>query len=424
MKRVKFHTLGCKVNLYETEAMKGLFENSGYTVTEDDDADVFVINTCTVTAVGDKKSRQFIRRAKKTNPKSIVAVVGCYSQVSPDEVAKIPDVDIILGTTDRKDIVKYVENYTGEKASYVRSEIPTVFEDIKSTHQSRTRATIKVQDGCRNFCSYCIIPYARGPLRSKSISSAVSEIEELSKNGYKEIVLVGINLSVYGVDIGTDLLTLIENVCKIDGIKRVRLGSLEPNLITDEFISRTKKLDNFCHHFHLALQSGSTSVLKRMNRKYTKEDYLNAVEKLNKAFADCAVTTDIMVGFPGETDDEFKDSCDTVKRSKFSAMHVFPYSKRKGTVAAKMENQVDEEIKKIRSEKMIKIGEELKIDYCKKYVGKTLPVLFEKQVKDNTFEGHTKNFILVKASGFANEGEIKDVLLNGYEDGFMTGEIL
>lgn len=424
MKKVKFHTLGCKVNLYETEAMKGLFKNAGYTVTEDDDADVFVINTCTVTAVGDKKSRQFIRRAKKSNPKSIVAVVGCYSQVSPDEVAKIPDVDIILGTTDRKDIVKYVENYSGEKTSYVKSEIPTVFEDIKSTHQSRTRATIKVQDGCRNFCSYCIIPYARGPLRSKSIDSAVSEIKELSKNGYKEIVLVGINLSVYGADIGTDLLTLIENVCKTDGIERVRLGSLEPNLITDEFISRTKGLDNFCHHFHLALQSGSTSVLKRMNRKYTKQDYLNAVEKLKNAFSDCAITTDVMVGFPGETEEEFKDSCDTVKKSGFCAMHVFPYSKRKGTVASKMENQIDEGTKKLRSEKMIEIGEKLKIDYYKKYVGKTLPVLFEKRIKDDVYEGHTKNFIFVKAKGKANEGEIKNVLLNGYSDNFMTGEIL
>lgn len=424
MKKVKFHTLGCKVNLYETEAMKGLFKNAGYTVTEDDDADVFVINTCTVTAVGDKKSRQFIRRAKKSNPKSIVAVVGCYSQVSPDEVAKIPDVDIILGTTDRKDIVKYVESFSGEKTSYVKSEIPTVFEDIKSTHQSRTRATIKVQDGCRNFCSYCIIPYARGPLRSKSIDSAVSEIKELSNNGYKEIVLVGINLSVYGADIGTDLLTLIENVCKTDGIERVRLGSLEPNLITDEFISRTKGLDNFCHHFHLALQSGSTSVLKRMNRKYTKQDYLNAVEKLKNAFSDCAITTDVMVGFPGETEEEFKDSCDTVKKSGFCAMHVFPYSKRKGTVASKMENQIDEGTKKLRSEKMIEIGEKLKIDYYKKYVGKTLPVLFEKRIKDGVYEGHTKNFIFVKANGKANEGEIKNVLLNGYSDNFMTGEIL
>ena len=329
MKKVKFLTLGCKVNLYETEAMKGLFEKAGYEITESEDADVFVINTCTVTAMSDRKSRQMIRRAKKKNPKSIVAVVGCYSQVSPEEVAKIEDIDIIMGTTDRTKIVEYVESFDGNRQNRVNAEIPKVFEDLKSTHQNRTRATLKIQDGCRNFCTYCIIPFARGPLRSKTLESTIAEVKELAENGYKEIVLVGINLAMYGVDTNSSLIEIIEAVCGVEGIERVRLGSLEPNLITDEFIERTKKLPNFCHHFHLALQSGSTTVLERMKRHYTAEEYIKAADMLKKAFSDCALTTDVMVGFPGETDEEFAESQNTVKAVGFSHIHVFPYSRRR-----------------------------------------------------------------------------------------------
>lgn len=424
MKKVQFYTLGCKVNLYETEAMKCLFEQSGYKVCEDGEADVYVINTCTVTAVGDKKSRQFIRRAKKSNPKSIVAVVGCYSQIAPDDVKKIPGVDIILGTTDRKKIVEYVESYAGEQTSYVQKDIPSVFENLKSTHQSRTRATLKIQDGCRNFCTYCIIPYARGPLRSKSIEDTVAEVESLAANGYTEIVLVGINLSMYGVDINSSLTDVIEAICKVDKIKRVRLGSLEPNLVTEEFISRVKKLDNFCHHFHLALQSGSTSVLKRMNRRYTAEEYLKAVKMLNDAFSDCSLTTDVMVGFPGETDEEFAQSCKTVKDSGFSAIHVFPYSRRKGTKADLMDGQIAESVKKQRSDQMIEIGNELKEQYFDKNLKKTLSVLIERKCPDGLYEGHTSNYLLVKASGNAEEGKYADVFLSGYTKEYMTGEIV
>lgn len=424
MKKVKFHTLGCKVNLYETEAMKSLFENAGYIVTENDDADVFVINTCTVTAVSDKKSRQIIRRAKKQNPDSIVAVVGCYSQVAPEEVAKIEDVNIILGTTGRNRIVEYVEKYNGLKTSYVQKEIPKVFEDLKSTHQSRTRATIKIQDGCRNFCTYCIIPFARGPVRSKPVDSILTEVQSLAKNGYKEIVLVGINLAMYGIDTKTNLIEIIESVCGIDGIERVRLGSLEPNLVTEEFIARTKTLKNFCHHFHLALQSGSTSVLKRMNRHYSAEEYLQAVKMLNDAFSDCAITTDVMVGFPGETEEEFAESVETVKSAGFSSIHVFPYSRRKGTVAYKMEGQIDENTKKIRTDKMIATGKELKKAYFEKYVGQTVSVIAEQSVGENMFEGHTSNFIHVIAKGIPQEGSLVNVLLTSYEEDYMTGEIL
>ena len=424
MKKVKFLTLGCKVNLYETEAMKGLFEARGYEITESEDADVFVINTCTVTAMSDRKSRQMIRRAKKKNPNSIVAVLGCYSQVSPDEVAKIEDIDIIMGTTDRTKIVEYVESFDGNRQNRVKAEIPKIFEDLKSTHQNRTRATLKIQDGCRNFCTYCIIPFARGPLRSKTIESTLSEVKELAKNGYKEIVLVGINLAMYGVDTNSSLIEVIEAVCSVEGIKRVRLGSLEPNLITDEFIERTKKLKNFCHHFHLALQSGSTTVLERMKRHYTAEEYLKSAYMLKNAFDDCALTTDVMVGFPGETDKEFEESVETVKKTGFSQIHVFPYSRRKGTVADKMENQVDENIKNIRCEKMIETGKILKKEFFEKYIGKTVSVLVERQANKGLWEGHTPNFIQVFAQGESAEGETVNVKLTGYKDEFMTGEIV
>ncbi len=424
MKKVSFHTLGCKVNLYETEAMKGLFEQAGYEVVEEGFADVYVINTCTVTAVGDKKSRQLIRRAKSHGANSLVVVLGCYSQVSPDQVGKIPGVDIIMGTTDRLKIVEYVENYDGHQTVHVKSEIPGVFEDLKSTHQSRTRATLKIQDGCRNFCTYCIIPYARGPLRSKSLDDTVSEVKALAKNGYKEIVLVGINLSMYGVDTGSSLIEAIEAVCAVDGIERVRLGSLEPNLITDEFVERIKKLDNFCHHFHLALQSGSTSVLGRMKRRYTAKDYLLAASKLKDAFSDCALTTDVMVGFPQETEEEFLESCETVKKAGFSSIHVFPYSRRKGTEADKMDGQLQESVKKDRMKKMVAVGHELKIEYFEKFVGQTVSVLVEREVEKGVFEGHTPNFLLVRAKGEALEGECADVLLSGYTDEYMTGDIV
>lgn len=424
MKKVKFLTLGCKVNLYETEAMKGLFENSGYEITESEDADVFVINTCTVTAMSDRKSRQMIRRAKKKNPQSIVVVVGCYSQVAPDEVAKIEDIDIIMGTTDRTKIVEYVESFDGNRQNRVKEEIPKVFEDLKSTHQNRTRATLKIQDGCRNFCTYCIIPFARGPLRSKTIESTLLEVKELAKNGYKEIVLVGINLAMYGVDTGSSLIEVIEAVCAVEGIERVRLGSLEPNLVTDEFIERTKKLKNFCHHFHLALQSGSTTVLERMKRRYTAEEYLKAANMLKNAFEDYALTTDVMVGFPGETDKEFEESIETVKKTGFSQIHVFPYSRRKGTVADKMENQVDESIKNIRCEKMIETGKILKKEFFEKYIGKTVAILTERQSNDGLWEGHTSNFIQVFAKGECEADELVDVKLTGYKDEFMTGDIV
>jgi len=422
MKNVKFHTLGCKVNSYETEAMKNLFQKSGYNLTDSEDADVFIINTCTVTSVSDKKSRQMIRRAKKNNPNAIVAVVGCYSQVSPDEVLKLEDVDIILGTTDRKNIVNYVENYSGIKINAVNSKILPEYEDMQSVQQSRTRATVKIQDGCSNFCSYCIIPYARGPVRSRDVASAISEIEGLVTDGFTEIVLVGIHLASYGRDLGLALIDILKEVCNVEGLKRVRLGSLEPNIITPEFVKGISALPKLCHSFHISMQSGCTQTLIRMNRKYTSEQYLNALELLRSEMPDCAITTDVMVGFPGETDEEFEQNLKTVRDAKFSDIHVFQYSRRKGTPAAEMTNQIDEKIKKERSLKMLELGNKLKEIYCLKYIGSTLEVLFEDEISQGIFEGLTKNYIRVLAKGQGLSGKYKMVKLIKFCGDYCEGE--
>ncbi len=424
MKIVKFFTLGCKVNMYETESMRGLFEKNGYISTNDDSADVFVINTCTVTSVGDKKSRQMIRRAKRNNPNSIVAVVGCYSQVSPDEVRKLDDVDIILGTTDRKRIVEYVENYAGFRIDAVKNVISSDYEDLQSVQQSRTRATIKIQDGCTNFCSYCIIPYARGSVRSRLIDSAVNEVTKLTAEGFTEVVLVGIHLASYGRDLDLKLIDIIKEICKVEGLKRVRLGSLEPNLLTQEFVDEIEKLPKLCHSFHISMQSGCTETLKRMNRKYTAEQYLETLDRVRQAMPDSSITTDVMVGFPQETDEEFDENYNTVKKAQFSDIHVFPYSRRNGTPAAIMDGQVDEKVKSQRSHKMIELGHILKKDYCEKYIGKELEVLFEQCVKDNIFEGLTENYIRVFANGEDLAGEYRTVRLTKFCGDYCEGEII
>ncbi len=420
MKTVKFYTLGCKVNLYETEAMKSLFQNRGYTVTENDDADVFVINTCTVTAVGDKKSRQMIRRAKKCNENAIVAVVGCYAQVSPEQVAKMPEVDLILGTSGRKNIVDYVEQYSGEKMNMVLKDIPSVYEDIASDTQSRTRATIKIQDGCRSFCSYCIIPYARGPLRSRKPEDIINEVTELAAKGYKEFVFVGINLAAYSCE-GLKLGDVVEAVCRIDGVLRVRLGSLEPNVFTPRFLDIIKNQPKLCRHFHISLQSGCTETLKRMNRHYTAEKYLDYLEKIRNIIPDVNFTTDVMTGFPGETEEEFAKSIETVKKAGFGSIHVFPYSIRPGTPAAEMKNQIDGNVKHKRAEQMIMLGEQLQKEKLKSYVGKTVEVLFETEIENNMWEGFTNNYLRVTADGAGLCGKIKDVLITGFEGDTLTG---
>lgn len=432
MNTVAFHTLGCKVNQYETEAMEEIFEKNGYIIVNDDEiADIYVINTCTVTNLSDRKSRQFIRRAKKINKDSIIAVVGCYSQVSPDEVFEIEGVDVVIGTTDRNRILELCNNAkeNNEKINIVRNvktqkEFETInIDDIKS----KTRAYIKIQDGCNQFCSYCIIPYARGPIRSRGLDEIIVESEKLGVAGFKEVVLTGIHVASYGKDINnTPLTTVLEKVANIRGIERIRLSSLEPTLIDDEFMQSILNTGKVCDHFHLSLQSGSDTVLKRMNRKYTCDEYRNIVKLIRKYMPSAGITTDIIVGFPGETEEEFNETYEFVKEIGFSRIHVFKYSPRKGTPAAKSKEQVDGNIKNIRSERLISLGEELMLKFNSNFVGKNLTVLFEEESKKEKdyIEGYTTNYIRVKVQQKPDLlGKIVDVKINSMKDEFLLGEI-
>ena len=433
MKRVAFHTLGCKVNQYETEAMEELFQKSGYNIVdENEQADVYVINTCTVTNLSDRKSRQFIRKSKKINDDSLIAVVGCYSQVSPEEVEKINGVDVIIGTSERNKIVELCEKArdSKEKINIVRS-IKTYkeFEKINIDEiKSKTRAFLKIQDGCNQFCSYCIIPYARGPIRSREYEDIEKEAYKLAKAGFKEIVLTGIHVASYGKDLKKESLReVIEKISKIEGLERIRLSSVEPNLIDDEFMETITNSNNVCDHFHLSLQSGSDSVLKRMNRKYSTREFLEKVEIIRKYMPDAGITTDIIVGFPGETDIEFKETLNFVKKVGFSRIHVFKYSPRKGTPAAIMEEQIHGDIKSKRSEELIKLGDELTLEFNSRFKDRSLPVLFEEKTKrkNDTYEGYTTNYIRVEAPSPNNLiGEIIDIKLKDVENISIKGEIL
>ena len=333
----------------------------------------------------------------------------------------MPEADIIVGTYGRKDIVKYVQNFRGKKMNCVYDEIPAVFEEMPCENQSRTRAVIKIQDGCRNFCSYCIIPYARGPLRSRAIEEIVKEVDLLTEKGYKEFVFVGINLACYNYN-GLKLADVIEKVCEIDGVKRVRLGSLEPNIFTAKFLDTVKNQPKLCKHFHISLQSGCTETLKRMNRHYTKEHFLSYLEKIREVCPEVNFTTDVMVGFVGETDEEFFESADTVKKAGFGSIHVFPYSVRKGTAAEKMDGHTDNDTKTRRAEIMAEIGKQLTLDKLKSYIGKTVEVLFETE-KNGVFEGFTDSYIKVKAKGQDLFGEIVPVKIVGAGKDFLKGEI-
>ncbi len=433
MKTVAFHTLGCKVNQYETEAMEELFEKNDYSiVSENDIADIYVINTCTVTNLSDRKSRQFIRKAKKLNTKSIVAVVGCYSQVSPDEVAKIEGVDVIIGTSDRNRIVELCERAMNseEKINIVRNiknykEFEKInIDDIKS----KTRAYIKIQDGCNQFCSYCIIPYARGPIRSRVCDDIIEETMKLANAGFKEIILTGIHVASYGKDLkDIPLIDVIKKIGSIDGIERIRLSSLEPTIIDEEFMKSIVDIGKVCDHFHLSLQSGSNSVLERMNRKYTSEIYKEKVDLIRKYMPEAGITTDIIVGFPGETEEEFKETYDFVNEIKFSRIHVFKYSPRKGTPAAKYENQIEGNIKNDRSDKLIKLGEELAGEFMSKFINKNLDVLYEETNKSiaNQYEGYTTNYIRVAVtSDISLIGEIKSTKILNKKNDLLLGEII
>ncbi len=413
--KVGFLTLGCKVNQYETNGMIQRFKECGYDIVEfEEKADIYVINTCTVTNMSDRKSRQFLRQAKKNNPDSVVVAVGCYVQVSKEELEQIPEIDLTLGTNDKVEIVNHVENFIKEKTKKELAEniiYEANFEDFGTvTYTEKTRAVIKVQDGCDRFCSYCIIPFARGKIRSRKPENVIDEIKEIAKNGIKEVVITGIHVASYGRDFESDyrLIDLLEEINKIDGIERIRLGSIEPLLITEEFMNRFIKLEKVCHHFHLSLQSGSTDTLKRMNRRYTAEEFEEIVNRIRKYYQDAILTTDIIVGFPDESEKEFEDTYEYLKRINFYKMHVFKYSPRKGTKAAEMKNQIPGDIKEIRSKRLLELSDENEIRYLDSYIGKEVEVLFE-EFDGEFYKGHTSNYIMVLAK---SEKDLTNKIIN------------
>lgn len=402
--KVAFATLGCRVNLYETEAMMEKFIKEGYQVVEFDDfADVYVINTCTVTNTGDKKSRQMIRRAKKKNQDSIVAVVGCYAQIAPDEISSIEGVDVILGTRNKGDIIYWINRVKEEKEQMVVVKDVlknNSFEDLNiQEYQDKTRAFLKIQDGCNRFCSYCLIPFARGAVCSKYPERVLEEVKKLSEHGFKEIILSGIHIASYGNDLegNWDLVRILEEINNVDGIERIRIGSIDPTFFTEEVIKKVASLEKLCPHFHLSLQSGCDETLKRMNRRYTAKEYEEAVDNLRKYIKNVSITTDVIVGFPGETEEEFHATYNFLKHIELSKMHIFKYSPRKGTKAAQMAEQVDGNIKEERSSKLISLDKELENKFISKFVGKEMNVLFEQNVHGNAnlYEGYTENYIKV-----------------------------
>lgn len=429
---VAFYTLGCKVNQYETNAMEQQFIQNNYKIVENTEkADIYVINTCTVTNMADRKSRQMLRRVKEINQSAVIVVCGCYAQVAKTELEQIPEVDIILGINEKNKIVQIVEEYLANQNNII--EVADVskqkefldFGDV--TYTEKNRAVIKVQDGCNMFCSYCLIPYARGRIRSRKIENVVSEIKKIAKQGIKEVVITGIHVASYGKDFENEnirLINLLEEINKIEGIARIRLSSLEPTIVDEEFAQRLSKLEKICDHFHLSLQSGCDATLKRMNRKYTTARYKEATEILRKFYPNANFTTDVIVGFPGETDEEFNQTYKFLKEIEFYKMHIFKYSPRKGTVAEKLPNQVDGNIKEERSKKLIELSNNMQNEKNSQYIGKTVKVLFE-EYENGYYKGHTTNYMVVKVPEKEQDGfidNIKDIEIT--ENDTQTEELI
>lgn len=404
MKKVAFCTLGCKVNQYETNAMEQKFIQAGYEIVDfSEKADIYVINTCTVTNMSDKKSRQMIRKAKQLNKSAIVVAVGCYVQTAKEKLENIEELDLILGNNEKKDIVKYVEEHKNGTKQIKYNDVLHQDEYDEYgfvTHIEQTRAIVKVQDGCDRFCSYCAIPYARGKVRSRKIENIIEEITKLAEDGIKEVVITGIHIASYGKDLKENigLIDVLEKINEIEEIQRIRLGSLEPMLINESFLSRLSKLDKICHHFHLSLQSGCNETLKRMNRRYTTEEFRNVVKLLRSTYKDVILTTDIIVGFPGETEEEFEKTYEFLKEINFYKMHIFKYSKRDGTKAAIMPNQIAPNIQEERSRRLIDLSNENQKKYNEAYIGKTVQVLFEEE-SNGYIKGHTQNYLVVNING-------------------------
>ena len=402
-KKVAFCSLGCKVNQYETNAMAQKFVANGYKIVEFDEyADVYIVNTCTVTNIADRKSRQMLRRAKEINKDATLVACGCYAQVAKEELKKIPEIDLIIGNNEKNDIISIIENHIAQKGTEdIVSDVMYKLDYVElgtTTYTEKTRAVIKIQDGCDRFCSYCLIPYARGHIRSRKIENVIEEIKKVVEEGINEVVITGIHIASYGRDFKGEnigLIDLLEEINKIKGLHRIRLGSIEPTIITEEFVKRLSKLDKICDHFHLSLQSGCTETLKRMNRRYTTEEFKEVTKRLRTKFPNAALTTDIIVGFPGETEEEFNMTYEFLKEIAFYKMHVFKYSQRKGTKAAVMPNQIDGKVKEERSKKLIELSNENEYNYNKKYIGREVEVLFEER-EGEYLKGHTTNYIVVK----------------------------
>lgn len=421
MKKVAFYTLGCKVNQYETNGMIQKLMNRYEIVEPEEKADIYIVNTCSVTNMSDRKSRQMLRRAKEINSEALVIAVGCYAETAKEEIEKIPEVDLVLGNHQKANIEEYIEAYLEGKILDDES-IESYFYDFGTvTYTEKTRAVIKVQDGCNNFCSYCIIPYARGRICSRKPESVLREIKEIAQNGIKEVVITGIQVSSYGKDFENNykLIDLLEDINKIDGIERIRLGSLEPLIITDEFCDRLSGLNKMCHHFHLSLQSGCDKTLKEMNRRYTTEQFEKVVKRLRNLYKDVILTTDIIVGFPNETDNDFESTYEYLKKIKFYKTHVFKYSPRKGTVASKLKNQIPGDVKEERSKRLIELSIENQNEYLKNYIDKKVDVLFEEREGD-FLKGHTANYIMVKSIQEDDKlNKIVPVNIKSFENEFL-----
>lgn len=430
MKKVAFCTLGCKVNHYETEAMAELFKSRGYTIGDfNAPADIYIINTCTVTSISDRKSRQMIRRAGKQNPGAVICVTGCYAQTAPEAVSAIEGVDLVVGTNERSRIVDLVE-------SLIPGDTKTVVPDIMHIHEFEplhisgyselTRAYVKIQEGCNQFCSYCIIPYARGPIRSRQPADVLAEATTLAENGFSEIVFSGIHVASYGLDLGDiSLAGLLSAANEISGLRRIRLSSIEPMTLNDTFIAKIRGCTKLCHHFHLSLQSGCDETLRRMNRKYTTAQYLSIVEGLRRNYPDVAVTTDIMVGFPGETEAEFADTIKFIEAVHFADAHIFQYSPRTGTPAAKYTNQVSPQIKEQRSKVITQIIQRHRREFLEGFIGQTMEVLFERSCGQGMFEGKTGNYItVIVQTPYDLSGKFRLVRLADIREDKVYGEIV
>ncbi len=427
--KVKFYTLGCKVNQYESQAMGEALTKRGFTLTQNEkEADIFVVNSCTVTAMADSKTRQTVRRYKKLNPHGIVVLTGCMPQAYPEKSAELTEADIILGNKTNESLCDTLEDYIKGGIRKININIHKTGDpfcgDTISRFEERTRAYVKIQDGCNRFCSYCAIPYARGRVRSKPLEVIKSELEILASNGYKEVVLVGINLSSYGSDIGITFSEAVAVAEDINGIERVRLGSLEPDHLTDEVIEALSKCKKLCPQFHISLQSGCDNTLKRMNRHYTADEYRMIAKKLRQCFPDCTLTTDVMVGFAGETSEDFEESLQFVKEITFEKVHVFPYSIRKGTKAEKLAGHIDKKTKEERCHIMIAAAEEIRATYLQSQVGKVYPVLFETTLTDGYRMGYTPNYTPVKVkSDNINSGDVYEVKIIGVDKDGCIGTL-